>query len=174
MILKFFIFCKDTGKFTSFQLGKLSAQFHNRYYPGWKIFETTAPPHGRNVSWEAFVKYVAANKGDKMMNHHWKAQFNQCRICQFNYEYITHLEHNSDEADLYAKKLAKEKNITLVHPFDDEEVIAGQGTVGLEMLEDFPDFLLLFNDSNKRSRPRFSSGIKISSAPAPIPTFKAI
>ena len=47
--------------------------------------------------------------------------------------------NNSDEADLYAKKLAKEKNITLVHPFDDEEVIAGQGTVGLEMLEDFPD-----------------------------------
>ena len=105
MILKFFIFCKDTGKFTSFQLGKLSAQFHNRYYPGWKIFETTAPPHGRNVSWEAFVKYVAANKGDKMMNHHWKAQFNQCRICQFNYEYITHLEYNSDEADFIFKKL---------------------------------------------------------------------
>ena len=47
--------------------------------------------------------------------------------------------NNSDEADLYAKKLAKEKNITLIHPFDDEEVIAGQGTVGLEMLEDFPE-----------------------------------
>ena len=40
---------------------------------------------------------------------------------------------------MYAKKLAKEKNITLVHPFDDEEVIAGQGTIGLEMLDDFPD-----------------------------------
>jgi len=47
--------------------------------------------------------------------------------------------NNSDEADLYAKKIAKEQNITLVHPFDDEEVIAGQGTVGLEMLEDFPE-----------------------------------
>jgi len=47
--------------------------------------------------------------------------------------------NNSDEADLYAKKLSKEQNITLVHPFDDEDVIAGQGTVGLEMLEDFPD-----------------------------------
>ena len=47
--------------------------------------------------------------------------------------------NNSDEADLYAKKISKEQNITLVHPFDDEEVIAGQGTVGLEMLEDFPE-----------------------------------
>ena len=47
--------------------------------------------------------------------------------------------NNSDEADLYAKKLAKDKNITLVHPFDDLDVITGQGTVGLEMLEAMPD-----------------------------------
>ena len=40
---------------------------------------------------------------------------------------------------MYAKKIAREQNITLLHPFDDEEVIAGQGTVGLEMLEDFPE-----------------------------------
>ena len=46
---------------------------------------------------------------------------------------------NSDEADLFAKQLSKEKNITLIHPFDDEDVIAGQGTVGLEMLMDFPE-----------------------------------
>ena len=42
---------------------------------------------------------------------------------------------NSDEADLFAKQLSKEKNITLIHPFDDEDIIIGQGTVGLEMLE---------------------------------------
>ena len=47
--------------------------------------------------------------------------------------------NNSDEADQYAKELAKKENITLVHPFDDEEIIAGQGTVGLEMLETFPE-----------------------------------
>ena len=46
---------------------------------------------------------------------------------------------NSDEADQYAKELAKKENITLIHPFDDEEIIAGQGTVGLEMLETFPE-----------------------------------
>ena len=47
--------------------------------------------------------------------------------------------NNSDEADLYAREFAKKNNITLVHPFDDLDVIAGQGTVGLEMLEVMPD-----------------------------------
>ena len=46
---------------------------------------------------------------------------------------------NSDEADLYARNIAKNNNITLVHPFDDEEIIIGQGTAGLEMINDFPD-----------------------------------
>lgn len=35
--------------------------------------------------------------------------------------------------------LLDERGLTLVHPFDDAEVIAGQGTVGLEILEDIPD-----------------------------------
>ena len=47
--------------------------------------------------------------------------------------------NNSDEADLYAREFAKKNNITLVPPFDDLDVIAGQGTVGLEMLEAMPD-----------------------------------
>ncbi len=47
--------------------------------------------------------------------------------------------NNSDEADQYARELAKKENITLIHPFDDEEIIVGQGTVGLEMLEAMPN-----------------------------------
>ena len=46
---------------------------------------------------------------------------------------------NSDEADLHAREISKKENIPLIHPFDDEDVIAGQGTVGLEMLMDFPE-----------------------------------
>ena len=43
-----------------------------------------------------------------------------------------------DEALRYAKGLAgKEK--AFIHPYDDEEVIAGQGTLGLEILEEVPD-----------------------------------
>ena len=46
---------------------------------------------------------------------------------------------NSDEADLYAREYSKKNNITLIHPFDDPMVIAGQGTIGLEMLESLPE-----------------------------------
>jgi threonine dehydratase len=38
-----------------------------------------------------------------------------------------------------AKRLEVEEGLTLVHPFDDDLVIAGQGTVGLELAEDLPD-----------------------------------
>ncbi|MBI2324313.1 MAG: threonine ammonia-lyase [Chloroflexi bacterium] len=44
-----------------------------------------------------------------------------------------------DEAHAIALRLAAEKNVTYVHAFDDPTVIAGQGTVALEMLEDEPD-----------------------------------
>ncbi len=39
-----------------------------------------------------------------------------------------------DEASTYAKKLTVEKGMTYVHPYDDPEVIAGQGTIGMEIL----------------------------------------
>lgn len=35
--------------------------------------------------------------------------------------------------------LQRERDLTLVHPFDDPRVIAGQGTVGMELVEDLPD-----------------------------------
>jgi len=44
-----------------------------------------------------------------------------------------------DEANLEAQRLAAERGLTFVHPFDDVELIAGQGTVGLEILDDVPD-----------------------------------
>ncbi len=37
------------------------------------------------------------------------------------------------------RRMARETNRIFIHPYDDEEVIAGQGTVGLEILEDLPD-----------------------------------
>ena len=46
---------------------------------------------------------------------------------------------NSDEADLYARQISEKENITLIHPFDDEDIIIGQGTTGLEMINDFPE-----------------------------------
>ena len=46
---------------------------------------------------------------------------------------------NYDEACQEALQRAEEGHLTFIHPFDDEAVIAGQGTVGLEMLEQQPD-----------------------------------
>src|SRR3954469_11097462 len=43
-----------------------------------------------------------------------------------------------DEAYQEALRLAEERQLTFVHPFDDAEIIAGQGTVALEMLADAP------------------------------------
>ncbi len=51
-----------------------------------------------------------------------------------------------DDAYNYACKLQKESGATFIHPFDDEEVIAGQGTIGLEILEQFdgtPDAIVV-------------------------------
>ena len=44
-----------------------------------------------------------------------------------------------DDAYQKALKLRDEKGYTFVHPFDDEDVIAGQGTIGLDLLEQLPD-----------------------------------
>ncbi|MGZ3771989.1 MAG: threonine ammonia-lyase [Bdellovibrio sp.] len=44
-----------------------------------------------------------------------------------------------DEAFEYAKKLEKEEGATFVHPYQDPLVIAGQGTIGIELLEQVPD-----------------------------------
>ena len=45
-----------------------------------------------------------------------------------------------DEASAAAVELQRARGLTFVHPFDDPDVIAGQGTIALEMLEDGPDF----------------------------------
>ena len=44
-----------------------------------------------------------------------------------------------DEALAEAKRYAEETGAVFVHPFDNEDIIAGQGTIGLEILEQVPD-----------------------------------
>ncbi|MCH5196921.1 MAG: threonine ammonia-lyase [Oscillospiraceae bacterium] len=44
-----------------------------------------------------------------------------------------------DDAYNKALSLRDEKGYTFIHPFDDENVIAGQGTIGLEILDDLPE-----------------------------------
>ena len=44
-----------------------------------------------------------------------------------------------DEANKNALRLQNERGLTMVHPFDDPYVIAGQGTIGLELMEELPE-----------------------------------
>lgn len=44
-----------------------------------------------------------------------------------------------DEANEKALELVEERGLTYVHPFDDPRLIAGQGTLGLEILDDWPE-----------------------------------
>ena len=56
----------------------------------------------------------------------------------FGAEVILHGD-TLDEARLYAVEMAKAQELTFVHPYDDEAIVAGQGTVALEMLQQVPD-----------------------------------
>ncbi|HZF78219.1 MAG TPA: threonine ammonia-lyase, partial [Rubrivivax sp.] len=56
----------------------------------------------------------------------------------FGADVVLHGE-SFDQAREHALKLAEEQGLTFIHPFDDELVVAGQGTIGIEMLRAQPD-----------------------------------
>ncbi|RYY82688.1 MAG: threonine ammonia-lyase [Comamonadaceae bacterium] len=64
------------------------------------------------------------------------------RTRSFGAEIVLHGD-TLEEARSHALALADQQQLTFVHPYDDEAVIAGQGTVGLEMLAQVPDLDVL-------------------------------
>lgn len=60
------------------------------------------------------------------------------RTRSFGAEIVLHGD-TLEEARAYAAELAAAQDLTFVHPYDDEAIVAGQGTVGLEMLRAVPD-----------------------------------
>ena len=46
---------------------------------------------------------------------------------------------NYDESSAKAKEIAKETGATMIHAFDDPQIIAAHGVIGLEILDDLPD-----------------------------------
>ena len=49
-----------------------------------------------------------------------------------------------DEAKAHADVLCQREGLTFIHPFDDADIIAGQGTIALEMLADEPELETLW------------------------------
>lgn len=64
------------------------------------------------------------------------AKVEQTRV--FGAEIVLH-GNQFDETRAHAEQLACERGLTLVHPFNDARVIAGQGTAGLELIRQVPD-----------------------------------
>ena len=60
------------------------------------------------------------------------------RTRSFGPEVVLHGD-TLDEARTYALAQAEREQLVFVHPYDDEAIVAGQGTVGLEMLQAQPD-----------------------------------
>src|SRR5438270_12708635 len=60
------------------------------------------------------------------------------RTRSFNAEIVLHGD-TLEESRSYALELSAQQHLTFVHPYDDEAIVAGQGTVGLEMLQSMPD-----------------------------------
>lgn len=52
---------------------------------------------------------------------------------------IVKVGENQDDAENYCYDLQKKRGMTVIKPFDDPYIIAGQGTIGLELLEDMPN-----------------------------------
>lgn len=59
-------------------------------------------------------------------------------ISRYGADVVVHGESYDESVD-HAKQLAKERGLTMIDSFDDPYVIAGQGTIGLELLEDLPE-----------------------------------
>ncbi|EQA97872.1 threonine ammonia-lyase [Sphingobium baderi] len=60
-----------------------------------------------------------------------QTQGHGARVVQFGEKF--------DDAYAHARKLAAEEGLTFVHPFDEPDIIAGQGTIAIEMLEQAPE-----------------------------------
>jgi threonine dehydratase len=60
------------------------------------------------------------------------------RTRSFGAEVVLHGD-TLDESRAHARTLADAQGLVFVHPYDDEAIVAGQGTVGIEMLEAVPD-----------------------------------
>ncbi|WP_371925879.1 threonine/serine dehydratase [Halobacillus sp. A5] len=53
--------------------------------------------------------------------------------------HVEKVGENQDDAEAFCYNLEKTKGLSVIKPFDDLHVIAGQGTIGLEILEQLPD-----------------------------------
>lgn len=97
------------------------------------VVTISAGNHAQAVAWSASAAGVPSVV--VMPEHASRTKVEASR--DYGAEVILH--GTAAEAFEKAFALADERGLTFVHPFDDEEVVAGHGSCGLEILEDLPD-----------------------------------
>ncbi|MBN2751187.1 MAG: threonine ammonia-lyase [Rhodospirillaceae bacterium] len=98
------------------------------------VIAVSAGNHAQGVAWHAGKLGIPATIVMPVSTPMTKTQKTQtlgAKVIKFGESY--------SESEEFALGLAAEKGLTLVHPFDDPLVISGQGTIGLEIIEDCPE-----------------------------------
>jgi threonine dehydratase len=98
------------------------------------VIAVSAGNHALGVAYHAKLLGVPAVIVMPRFTPHVKVEHTR----NFGAEVLLHGE-NFDDAKAHAMQVMRERGLTLVHPYDDEKVIAGQGTIALEMLRVHPE-----------------------------------
>ncbi len=99
-----------------------------------KVIAVSTGNHGcavaymaQNLGFDAFI-YVSSNVPKNKLDN----------IRQYGAKIII-TGNSQDDAEVEARKAAEADDAVLIHPFDDEEIIAGQGTMALDLVEQIPN-----------------------------------
>jgi threonine dehydratase len=98
------------------------------------VVAASAGNHGLAVAFHAHRLGIAAT----IVMPEWAPLIKVTSARRYKADVILH-GGNFDEAYAHAREVAETRDLVFVHPFDDPRVIAGQGTVGLELLDQLPD-----------------------------------
>ncbi len=118
------------------------------------LIAASAGNHAQAVSYHASKRGIAAQIVMPMATPLNKVMATR----RFGGEVVLH-GANYDEACDEAKRRAAESGLTFIHAFDDDAVIAGQGTLGLELLSQTPDLDVVIT-ADRRRRPDQRHGLR--------------
>jgi threonine dehydratase len=106
------------------------------------VVAASAGNHAQGVAYSARIKKINAT----IVMPETTPDIKIDAVRTFGGQYVTIVLHgtNFDQASKESKRLSKTQGLTLIPPFDDVDVIAGQGTVAREMLEQNPDLEMIF------------------------------
>ncbi|MDO6694346.1 threonine ammonia-lyase, biosynthetic [Aliiglaciecola sp. 3_MG-2023] len=106
------------------------------------VVAASAGNHAQGVAYSAKIKKIQAT----IVMPETTPDIKVDAVRRFGGEYAHVVLHGTsfDEAKAEALRLSEVNGYTMVAPFDDEDVIVGQGTIGRELLEQLPDLDILF------------------------------